>query len=195
MTTKHETEASQGQETPALPERTEQTGGLATFTSATALARLPEVEQSETNLTYLARIMEMLPQPAGDVIDKIAGQILAANSMLEENQLWEATSGRDLLGKELIFHSVHAQPTDFEESVLPYFLVCDVTIVATGERTVITTGATNVVVQLVKAQLLGRLPWSAWIVGPRRTPKNGHIPLRIQWLAKVAGPADTTDAQ
>lgn len=160
----------------------------------TALAELPGVEPDELPTRYVARIMEMLPPPSADAIEKIAAGILGAPSPGEENQLWEATGSRDLVGRCFIWHRVTAQPSDYQDAPLPYFLACEVTDKATGERTIVTTGSVNICTSLVKAQLLGNLPWEAEIVGPRRTPKSGHIPLHLRWLARVVQPADQSES-
>ena len=153
--------------------------------TSTALIALPARELEESNLDYVQRLMEMLPPPAADVIDAIAGKILAAGSMYEENLLWEGTSSKDALDRRFIVHSVSVQPSDFEDSPLDYYVVAHVTDLDAGERTVFTSGSINIAVALVKAQLLGQLPWECEIKGPKRTPKNGRIPLHIRWVAKI----------
>lgn len=149
------------------------------------LVGLPMPEAAETALTYMARIMEMLPQPEEDVIEKIAAQILMADSPMEENLLWDATGSSKVVNRSFIFHSVHIQPSDYDDAILPYFLVCKVSDPKTGEAGILTTGSTNICTSLVKAQLLGNLPWEARIVGPKRTPKSGRLPLHLQWVAKI----------
>lgn len=151
----------------------------------TGLALLPPATADETNRQYLIRLMEMLPDPDEDVVDKIIGQILEAGSPMEENQLWDATGSKNAIGKEFIFRSVHLQPSEYENGTLPYYLVCKVTDLESGEETVLTTGSVNIVTSLVKAQVLGRLPWQARIVAPANTPKSGRIPLKLRWIAKV----------
>lgn len=163
-----------------------QLGALIPAGPSTALLEVLQPRENESNLVYMVRLMEMLPPATEDVIDSIAGRILAADSFEAENALWDSTGSKDAVGESFIFHSVHIQPSDYEEGVLPFFLVCKVTHCGTGERTVLTTGSTNICTSLVKAQLLRRLPAQAQIVGPRRTPKSGHVPLRLRWQARMA---------
>lgn len=174
MTTK--TTEPQGSNLPATQER------------SLALV-LPRVADESPRL-YMARLMEMLPPPGGDVIDKIIGQILNAPSPQEENELWDALGSQRAVGRRFIFRSVHIQPSDYEDSVLPYFLICRVTDCDSGEETVLTTGSTNICTSLVKAQLLGELPWEAEIVAPKRKPRSGKVPLRLRWVAKVMAPEE-----
>lgn len=158
----------------------------------TGLALLPPAEPAETNRDYLVRLMEMLPDPSEDVVDKIMGQILAAPTPMAENQLWDALGSRDAVGRRFIFRSCHILPSDYEEAALPYFLVCRVTDLESGEETVLSTGSANIVTSLVKAQVLGQLPWEAEIVAPKRTPKSGRVPLRLRWIARVVEPGEET---
>jgi hypothetical protein len=157
---------------------------------STALVALPAIKPDETNLRYMTRLMEMLPPQTEDVIDRIAGQILGAATQYEENLIWDATGSKEAIGKRFVFHSVHLQPSDYDEALLPYFLVCKVTDLDTGEQTVLTTGSTNIMASLIKAQILGQLPWEGEIAGPRRMPKSGHMPLHMRWIAQVVTPSE-----
>jgi hypothetical protein len=156
----------------------------------TALTKLPAVEPDESALRYVARLMQLLPPQPDDVIDSIAAQILAAPTAAEENRLWDATGSRDVANRAFVFHSVHLQPSDYEDALIPWYLVCKVTDQETGEKRVLTTGSINIMTALVKAQMLGNLPWEAEIVGPRRTPKSGRIPLHLRWLGKIVEPQE-----
>lgn len=151
----------------------------------TSLATLHPPEPGERGVAYVARMMELLPPPDDEVIDRIAESILRADAPSDENEIWESVGSRDCIGKRFIFHSVHINPSDFENGPLPWYLVCRVTDMSTGEETVLTTGSVNICTSLVKAQLLGNLPWEAEIVGPRRVPKSGHVPLHLRWMARI----------
>lgn len=155
----------------------------------TALTELPRPMDGERPIHFLARIMDMLPPQTDDVVDRILDQILMAPTQMEENKLWDSTGSKDAIDKSFIFHSVHVQPSDYSDGPLPYFIIAKVTDIQTGEETVLTSGSVNIVTSLVKAQLLGNLPWQGTIKGPRRKATNGRVPLHIMWVGKVVGPA------
>ena len=155
---------------------------------STALVKLPDTLPDERPLQYVQRLMEMLPQATDDVVQGIAARILSAPTEAEENRMWDATGSKNAAGKRFVFHSVHAYPSDFEDSPLDYYLVCRVTDMDSGEKSVLTTGSVNICTSLVKAQVLGRLPWEAEIVAPKRTPKSGRVPLRLRWIARIEEP-------
>jgi len=145
-------------------------------------AQAPDMPASQ----YILGLMEMLPPQPGDVIEAIAQAILDAPNMQAQNAVWESTSSKDVVGKEYIWHSCHLQPSDYEDSWTPWYLVCKVTDLETKEDTVVTTGSFNLMTALVPAQVLGRLPWQGRIVGPKRgKTKAGRVPLHMMWIAKV----------
>lgn len=156
------------------------------------LVRYP-MEPDERPFAYLGRLMEMLPPPPGDVVEQIMTQILDTESPFDENMVWDTLSSKDAVGRRFVFHSVHVQPSDYENSPLPFFLVAKVTDLESGEQTVLTTGSVNVVTSLVKAQLLGNLPWAAEIMGPRKPTQNGYLPLHIRWQARVVENPEVID--
>lgn len=154
------------------------------------LTGLPPVEGDEGAIDYVNRVMELLSPPEGDAAERIVAGLLTAPTGPEENKLWDATGSKNAMGKRFIFHRVFIQPSDFEEARLDFYLVCSVTDCETGERGILTTGSLNIVTSLVKAQLLGNLPWEAEIIGPKRVPRSGHVPLRLRWVAKIVDADD-----
>lgn len=146
---------------------------------------LPAREQDESFFRYLERLMEGLPEPEGDQSDALTGKILSAGSFQEENDVWEATSSRDLIGRRYIFREIRARKAEQPEG-LQYFLVCTVEDPRTHEQDTITTGATNVCASLVRAAYLGQLPAEAEIRGPKRPVEGGKTPLHLHWLGKAS---------
>lgn len=162
------------------------TTALATRGQGMTLAKLHPLQEGETPLAYVARMMQLLPEPDEDAVNKIAAGILAADDLDDENQLWDSTGSSKLIGKTYVFQRLTVRPSDFDNAPLPFFLVCMATDYETGQETVITTGSVNIVTSLIKAHLLGNLPAVAEICGPRRRPKSGYIPLHLRWMVKMA---------
>lgn len=173
-----------------------ETTALALWQQPGALARVLAPEEGERTLAYVARLMQILPAPTEDVVDRIAAEILYAGGPADENVFWdqETLSSKDCVGRRFIFRSVHAHPSDHAEGPFPFFLAVNVTDLDSGEDTILTTGSANIVTSLVKAQLLGALPWEGQIVGPRRAPRSGHVPLHIRWMSRVIEQPDGAEA-
>lgn len=156
----------------------------------TSYVRLNEMrprQAGESAVNWVGRLMEMLPQPTEDVVDKITEALLASEGPADENAFWDegTTATRNALNRRFIFRSVHALPSDQPDSLLPFYLICRVTDPVSGEELLLNTGSVSIVTALVKAQLLGALPWEAEIVGPRRQTRNKRTPLHMRWIAKV----------
>jgi len=158
------------------------------------LAELPPPDGDETPVAYVNRLMEMLPPPPGDAVDKIAAGILAAADLEDENQLWDSTGSQKLVGKTFIFRSVHISPSDLPDAPLDWFVIAFATDYETGEETVITSGSVNICTSLVKAQMLGNLPAAAEIMGPRRRLRSGRVPLHLRWMLQPRGAAGARPA-
>lgn len=165
---------------------------LALWQQPGALDRLHPVEAGEKPLAYVTRLMDMLPPPSEDAVQMFAAAILAAGGPADENAFWdsETLSSKNAEGKRFIFRECFIHPSDHPDGVFPYYLAVKVTDCDTGEDTVLTTGAANIVTALVKAQLLGALPWEGMIVGPKRPTAKGHRPLHIRWMSRIIEQAD-----
>jgi hypothetical protein len=164
-----------------------ETTALALWQQPGALARIAPPVEGEKPLSYVARLMDMLPPPSEDAAQMFAAEILNAGGPADENAFWDAEtlSSKNAEGRSFIFRSCFIHESDHPEGVFPYYLAVQVTDLETGEDTVLTTGSANIVTALVKAQLLGALPWEGKIVGPRRQPKSGHRPLHILWGSRI----------
>lgn len=149
----------------------------------TLMTPFPTREPDESNYRYLERMMEGLPAPEGDRGDELTGKILGSGSLQEDNDVWDSTSTRDLIGRTFVFHDVKVRTSDYTEG-LRYMLVCDVSDPKTGEKDVITTGAVNVCASLVAAKYRGDLPAEAEIRGPKRKLDDGKTPIHLHWLGK-----------
>lgn len=144
------------------------------------------LQPDESPTGYVARMMQLLPEPDEDAVNKIAAGILGAANLDDENELWDSTGSSKLIGKTFVWRRLTVRPSDFENGPLPYFLVCLVTDYETGEDSVVTTGSVNICTSLIKAHFLGNLPAVAEVCGPRRRPRSGFIPLHLRWMVKMA---------
>lgn len=164
-----------------------ETTAIALWQQPGALARIAPIVEGEKPLTYVTRLMDMLPPPSEDAAQMFAAEILNAGGPADENAFWdgETLSSKNCEGRRFIFRSCFIHPSDHPEGVFPYYLAVQVTDLASGEDTILTTGSANIVTALVKAQLLGALPWEGTIVGPKRPTTKGFRPLHILWGSRV----------
>lgn len=151
-----------------------------------ALVQLHPIESGESAIRYVERLMQLLPAPDENTVEKIAAQIIAADNMVDENEMWESTGSAKLIGRRFRFDSLTLLPSTYDESPFGWYLGIQAVDTATGEEVFITSGSVNLVTSLVKAHFLGNLPAIGEIMGPRRPPKSGHTPLHMRWQARVA---------
>ena len=120
--------------------------------------------RSQESLNELARMIETGEGPSGevhrdpaDVSREIIQQILAASSV-EETERQVAESWRDFPGVPMEIRGFVWRPSTFtEEGGHPVFVVVRVNDLSAGVPRVLTTGAGNVMAQLVALARLGAL--------------------------------------
>lgn len=127
---------------------------------------------------YLATADEPLTEDPGAAQRRIVEQILQAKSMTDAMAETTATSARDLLNEPLTIHGFKMAKGDFEDG-LGYFAVIDATVHKTGERVVVTCGATNVLAQLYVGHRTGGFPVDGRFAEPEKATARGYKPL---WL-------------
>jgi hypothetical protein len=142
----------------------------------TQTSHLPATAGAVEALVLLA---SDLPEAEDDATDRIVQQILAADSPEDVNAIWEATGIERWLDVPLLITSLHRAPSDFEDGIGVYVVIKAQT---TGDRrdVVITTGSVNVIAQLIKAHTSDWFPLVATPRGPKRPPKNGRFPYRLE---------------
>ena len=126
--------------------------------------------------------VEDIPSDSGDGAEGIITALLAAATIEDLNAPWEASSGRDLAGKRLRIESVTRRASQYEDGA-GVFLVVTGTDLGTGEKTVFTTSALSVVIQLARAWQLGLFPLVADVVAADRPTERGYYPYHLRIVA------------
>ncbi len=91
-----------------------------------------------------------------EVMDKIAEEIMAAETVDEVLEGGSATAARDILNVPLTIHGFVMRPSDLPNQEA--FVVCDAVREDTGEILVVTTGAYGAVAALLRIDQLGGFP-------------------------------------
>lgn len=127
---------------------------------------------------YLATSDDSLAEDPEVAQRRIIEQIIASKSMGEAMAETTALHARDLLNEPLTVHGFKIAKGDFEDG-MGYFAIIDATVHATGERVVITCGATNVLAQLYVGQRTNGFPVDGRFAEPEKATARGYKPL---WL-------------
>jgi hypothetical protein len=134
----------------------------------------------EGEVAEVKRWIMALPRAEGDedASDRIMERILGktdAESILSPDS---AEGLRDHVGEQLVIHDARWSPSTVNKK-LGAFLLLDVELVKTGDRVVMTTGANNVVAQIVAAYTADLLPLACRVT---ETPSKTDPTNKIQWL-------------
>jgi len=104
-------------------------------------------------------LQELPPAESDDnIVERIAGQILAADSV--DDVLSEDVGGiglRDLIGVDIVVHDVRLRPSDQGGPLGAYALIA-FTREGDDMEQIASSGATNVIAQLVRLHQLGAFP-------------------------------------
>lgn len=132
---------------------------------------------------YLATSDDSLTEDPEDAQRRIIEQILRAKSMTEAMAETTAIHARDLLNEPLTVHGFKIAKSDFDEG-MGYFALVDATVHSTGERIVVTCGATNVLAQLYVGQRTNGFPADGRFAEPEKATARGYKPLWLRPLDK-----------
>ena len=133
-------------------------------------------------MVELRKYADELPFDEGDedITDLIVGRILNAQDVDELLTPTSAPSMGDIEGQPLIIHAARKRKGG-KNPKLGFYLLLDVENQSTGARDVFSTGAVNIVTQVVKAHHDGDLPLACEV---KKYPGSepGH---EVHWLVKI----------
>lgn len=133
---------------------------------------------------YEAMIAD-IPEAGGDGYASILIQLAAAEHPDDLDAPWRSGGLEDFINQPLVIRGIRKMPSEFGGG-LPWFLVADAAVIATGELVAITTGAVAVVAQLAKAHALGAFPWRVIPRQSERPSKSGYYPQHLEVVPQGA---------
>jgi hypothetical protein len=120
-----------------------------------------------------------IPEAGGDGYASILAQLATAEHPDDLDAPWRSGGLEEFVNQPLVIRGIRKMPSDFQGG-LPWFLVADAAVVATGELVSITTGAVAVVAQLAKAHALGAFPWRVIPRQSERPSARGYYPQHLE---------------
>jgi hypothetical protein len=143
----------------------------------TALAPI----QATTALSLVRDVLETIPQADEDPTERMAAFIMG-HAPEEWETLWAGIdSVKDHVGEQITVHAMRARESDFE-GPLGLYLILDVTLRATGEKTLISCSSQMSMVQLLALYRAGRLPATVEIVQKEKPTKAGFKPIHLRYI-------------
>ena len=126
-------------------------------------------------------MMDTIPEAGGDAFESIIGTIMGVSDIRDLDAPWRSAGLGELANQNIRVNAIRKSPSDFPGG-LPFFLLVDVSVIATGELLTVTTGAVSVVVQLAKAHHLGALPLVCIPRVADRPSKSGNFPMHLEMV-------------
>ncbi|HVT14578.1 MAG TPA: hypothetical protein VHQ90_00155 [Thermoanaerobaculia bacterium] len=124
-------------------------------------------------------LVNELPEASGDATERILAAILTAQTAEEVNAIWDAQGIELYLDVPLRIDWVERAPSEFEDGIGVYVVIHGHNP-RTDQPVTVTTGSINVIGILIQAVRNDWLPMMATPRGPKRVPKSGRTPYRLE---------------
>jgi hypothetical protein len=146
----------------------------------TALARRPG-----SGLPLIRSILDTVPTAEDDPTPRMMEYILNADSAQDWEALFESLSFKNMTGETVRVHTIRWAPSRFENSLTGIFLICDITVLKTGEQDVMTVGGDLAIAQLLNCWSRQDFPHDFEVVRKETATAAGFHPMRLRSLGKV----------
>lgn len=138
-----------------------------------------EVATAESINSYLTAILEQIPfQDEGDVTGILA-QIINSESVLELDSPWQSAGMGKYNGYAIEITSIKRIESDYPGG-LGWYLLCEGTVMESGEYKAFTTSAVAVMAQLLVAYSRGFFPYQVYVRIATKPTKKGFYPLHLE---------------
>jgi hypothetical protein len=124
-------------------------------------------------------MIESVPDAGGDGFEGILRALAMATDVLDLDAPWRSQGLGELINTPLVLTGIRKMPSDYPGG-LPWFLVADGAIAATGETVTFTTGSVSVVAQLVNAWRLEKFPLRVIPRQAERPSRSGYFPQHLE---------------
>jgi hypothetical protein len=149
-------------------------------TPASESQALQQVE-GKTTLDKINNYLALKPTVQDDPTDTMLSAILQASDPSEWEKVFTAKHFKDSDTQRWRIHAYRPAESTFGGE-LKWFLVLDITDLATGERTVATCGGQMGIAQVLNAEGRSKLPIDVEVVRKATPTKNGFHPMRFRYL-------------
>lgn len=165
--------------------------GLAAAADRNELATAPS-----SALAAVLSVLAQVPAVEDDPTPRMMEAILNAGSAADWESLFNAQHFKDSAGRRVRVHTFRVSKSEFPGG-LGAFFICDVTMLDTGEETVMTIGSDMAMAQLLNCWKRGDLPHDFEVVKKDRPTKAGFYPMRLRSLSKsiLGDPATTIEGK
>lgn len=140
-----------------------------------------QVVPGETTIERINNFLALQPSVEDDPTETMLEAILQAPDPSDWEKVFTAQHFKDSDKAQWRVHAYRVSPSQFQGS-LKFFLILDITDLATGEKTVATCGSEMAVAQLLNAQGRSKLPIDVEVVRKPTPTRAGFHPMRFRYL-------------
>lgn len=138
-----------------------------------------QIERANAIIAVMNTYIDAVPEAGGDGILSILEQITGAENPEQLDQAWDTIGFGGLLGYRIKVTNLRKLKSDFK-STIPFYLIADVIIVATGEAKTATTGSYAIMAQLLTANAKNMLPMDFVPHEATEPTENGFYPQHLK---------------
>lgn len=152
-----------------------------------------QIERANKIIDYLNAAIDKIPVGGEDGILGILEQIIGAETATDLDKAWDSAGFGKLLGYRIRVSNPRKLKSQYKGTI-PFFLVCDAMVVATGEATTATTSSYAIMAQVLTANEKGLLPLDFVPHEAEEPTENGFYPQHLKvWRPGMADqPAPAT---
>lgn len=122
---------------------------------------------------------KFVDQSGSDAQQSIMERILNAADDDEAENIGSAIGWQKYLGVPMEIHSFRPLPSEKEGDGPPFYLLCELTNMITGDALAVSIGSWGVVAQLINLAERGKIPGAIRILEKGEETKAGRNPLRL----------------
>lgn len=138
-----------------------------------------EVATPEAINNYLTAIMEKLSEQDEGDISGIIAAIINADDVDGLDSPWQSAGMKKFKNHAIRIDSMKRMDSEYADG-LPYYLLCEGTVLATGEHQAFTTSSVSIMAQLLVAWDRGLWPIVVYPRVARKPTKKGYYPMHLE---------------
>ena len=138
-----------------------------------------EVATEESINGYLMAIIERLPDPESGDMTGILSQIINAAEFTDLDSPWQSAGMDKFRDHAITIRSIKKMESDVAGG-LGWYLLCEGTVLETGEYQAFSTSSVSIMAQLLVAHDRGMFPLTVYIRRATKASKNGFYPMHLE---------------
>jgi hypothetical protein len=138
-----------------------------------------QLERANAIIEYLNAAIDKIPTGGEDGILGILESIITATDPTQLDRAWDSCGFGQMIGYRLTVSNPRKLKSDFANTI-PFYLVCDVMVKATGELKTATTGSYAIMSQILTASDKNMLPMDFVPYEAEEPTENGFYPQHLK---------------